>query len=155
LPLASLGTLFPAVPILLEHLWSERRHQHTIVFHYATLIVPFVIAASVQGLARVAARLGVGNGKNVSRGVALGLAVVAVAIATNVMFGPVGGRQILQRAPRNESIWPPEYDRTLTPFREQMLKRVPRDGGVVAGFEFLPRLARRAEVHSIHHVLSG
>ncbi len=36
-----------------------------------------------------------------------------------------------------------------------MLARVPRDAGVVAGFEFLPRLANRPNVHSIHHVLRG
>jgi hypothetical protein len=35
------------------------------------------------------------------------------------------------------------------------MKRVPRQGDVVAGFEFLPRFTERRGLHSLHHFLSG
>jgi hypothetical protein len=36
-----------------------------------------------------------------------------------------------------------------------MVARVPRDLGVVASFEYLPRLAARDNVHSFHHLYQG
>lgn len=148
LPLFGPLALLPALPVVLEHFWSERRHQHTIVFQYTALVTPFVMAATVAGMRRISEWRG---------RAALGLAPLALlaSIVCNVLFGPLFGMHLMQRVPRNEAIVAPEYDRSLRPYRERMLKRVPPTGGVVAGFEFLARLARRDHIESIHHVVTG
>src|SRR5206468_4177629 len=46
-------------------------------------------------------------------------------------------------------------ERTLARYRDRMLPGLPRRGAVVAGFDFLDRLASRDSVHSLHHVLAG
>jgi len=154
LPLFAPLQLVPALPVVLEHFWSERRHQHTIVFQYTALVTPFVMAAMVAGLRRICAWR---SGGATPARAPLELAPIALlaSLACSVLFGPLYGMHVLQRVPRNESIVAPEYDRTLRPYRERMMKRVPRDGGVVAGFEFLARLARRDHIESIHHVVTG
>src|SRR5258705_4801460 len=50
LPLLSPWTLAIAAPILVEHFLSWRPNQHTIVYQYTALVIPFVIAAAVLGL---------------------------------------------------------------------------------------------------------
>jgi hypothetical protein len=157
LPLAAPAMLMPAIPVLFEHLLSERRHQHTIVFQYAALTIPFFVTAGVLGFARVAGWLGITSSTIVgrTRATAVALAVVTVSLGANAMFGPLAGREIFQRAPRNESVLPGDYDVTMRPFRARMLARVPREGAVVAGFEFLAGLARHPQLHSIHHVITG
>jgi hypothetical protein len=56
---------------------------------------------------------------------------------------------------RNEQVWPDSLERTMRRYRDRMMARVPRDGEVVAGFEFLSHLATHPGLHSMHHVLSG
>jgi len=58
LPLALLSLLAPllaagALPELLLNLLSSRTAQHEITYHYASVIVPFLVAAAILGLARL------------------------------------------------------------------------------------------------------
>ncbi len=153
LPLAGLSLLrpvllLPAAPILIEHLLSSRMPQHTIVYQYTSLVTPFLVAAAVLGAARVA-------GHRAARARAVMLAALGAGLVAQVMFGPLVGVGALQGVSRPQSIVPDDGDRALQPVRERMVARIPRHGGVVAGFEFLPRLADRDDVHSIHHLLGG
>lgn len=153
LPLLAPLQLLPALPVVLEHFWSERRPQHTIVFQYTALVTPFLMSATVAGMRRLVDWRR-GAGARTPPPWIAPLALIA-SVACNVLFGPLFGMHLLQRVPRNEAIVAPEYERTLDPYRERMLARVPREGGVVAGFEFLARLARRDQIYSIHHILTG
>ncbi len=154
LPLAGLALLrpvllLPALPIVTEHLLSSRIPQHTIVFQYTALVIPFAIAATVLGAARLA------RGRPAAARTAM-LVAVGTALVAQALFGPLIGIGVLQGVARPEAIVPDAEARALRPVRERLLAQVPRDGAVVAGFEFLPRLAGRpGAVHSLHHVLSG
>ncbi|MEO5617468.1 MAG: DUF2079 domain-containing protein [Candidatus Eisenbacteria bacterium] len=147
--------LLPALPVFAEHLLAVRTHQHTIVFQYAALTFPFVVVATVLGL-RTAVKGLAGIAGSASRAArVLGVTLVALAAATQVLFGPIVGRNIWQKSARNEAITPDAFERTLKPYRDAMVARLPMEGAVIAGFEFLSHLATRREVHSIHHVLGG
>ena len=157
LPLASPATLAVALPVLLEHFLSSRPSQHSIVFHYTALVVPFVSAAAVMGLANLV-RLSQGRGRARGRS-ALAPALLALAltgaVASQVFCGPFSPAVKLQGIGMPEPLQPDDYDRTLEPFRDRMMGRVPRRGDVVAGFEFLPRFTDRSGLHALHHFLGG
>lgn len=148
LPLLSPPTLLIAAPIVLELLLSRGHAQHTIFYQYTALVTPFFMAAAVMGL-RTLARLGVGRQRV---GLVLALALFTT-LASNFMFGPLAVART--DAERPQRIWPSSMDRTLRPYRDRMLARLPARGAVVAGFEFQARLAHRDSLHSLHHVLSG
>ena len=155
LSLLSPLTLLTALPIGIEHFLSSRYQQHTIVFQYAALLVPSVAVAAVIGLRRLAGWGVRAPALPAGREHALTGAALACSIASNLMFGPLLGHGVLMRVSAPEAIRPSGYDRALAPWRDRLVRMVPRQGGVVAGFEMLPRFADRAEVHSLHHVLLG
>jgi len=139
--------LLPSLPILAEHLLSERIHQHAIAFQYTALILPWISVASVIGLGALTRR---------ARGRAWpGVAALLIALACQWMFGPVIGHRLLQSQPRNEAIWPDGEERAMKPIRDAMVARLPRAGALVAGNEFLPGLALRPDVHAARHVVTG
>lgn len=150
LPLAFLPLLAPsawlvALPILAEHLLSRRIQQHTIVFQYTALVLPVLAWAAILGLRRLR--------DDTARAAAFG--AVAAALVAQIAFGPIVGRNVFQTSRATERVFPNAQDRVLAKARDAMLARVPAEGAVVASFEFLPRLARRHDVHSLHHVLRG
>ncbi len=147
--------LLPALPVWAEHLLSERIHQHKIVFQYAALSLPFVAVAAVHGAKPALRALEPAAGSPARAATALAALLVVVAMATQVLFGPVVGRGIWQSAARPEANAPDAFERTMKPYRDRMVARLPKEGAVVAGFEFLPRLATRRDVHSMHHVVRG
>jgi len=147
--------LLPALPVFAEHLLSVRSHQHTIVFQYAALSLPFVVVAAVAGSRAAVRALATPAGSAARAAGALAVALVAVAVTTQVLFGPVAGRRVWQARAIPEANSPDPFERTMKPYRDAMMARVPADGAVVAGFEFLARLATRRDIHSLHHVVRG
>jgi uncharacterized membrane protein len=145
-PLAAPGALAIALPVVAEHMLSSRTQQHSILYQYTTLVIPFTIAATVIGA------------RHLSRWIAprtlIGLALL-VSLATNVMFGPLLGQGVFQaRRPFQRNV-PNAEDRDRVRRARPMLDRVPKHGGVVAGFGLLPALSGRDSVHALHHVVSG
>ena len=135
---------------MLEHFLSSRGTEHTIVYHYTALVMPFAMAAAVVGLGSLARRA---RGRTFLP-VALAVALVA-SVASNALFGPVLGTGQLQGYNRPEPLRQETYDRDLEPWRDRFLRRVPRTGGVVTSFELLSRFTDREGLHSLHHLLAG
>jgi uncharacterized membrane protein len=157
LPVLSPLVLAPALPILAEHMLSARTPQHAIAHQYAALILPFVAVAAVAGLDRLSrwgTRRSDPRRATVPLQVAAGLMVLA-ALGSQLAFGPLASPAGLRALSPNESVLPRPDDRALRSHRERLLARMPPAGPVVAGFEFLSRLSRRNDVHSLHHVLTG
>jgi hypothetical protein len=71
------------------------------------------------------------------------------------MFGPLTGHGRLQLVGAEESIAPAGRDRALTRYRDAMMAQVGGRDSVMAGFEFLPRLAARRHTRSFHNVVGG
>lgn len=150
LPLLSPSTLLIALPVVFEHMLSARPAQHAIVFQYAALVVPFMVAAAAIGLGnvlRTARRAGPHPAA---------LAVILVAtLAGQALFGPLTSLRVAQDMPRPQPIAPSQDARAMQPHRARMLAQVAGGAGVVAGFGDLPALAGRANAHSAHHVVRG
>ncbi|MBI1797859.1 MAG: DUF2079 domain-containing protein [Candidatus Eisenbacteria bacterium] len=148
LPLLAPATLAIALPTLATHMLSWRSPQHTIYYQYTALIAPFTVAAAVLGLARLR-RWTAGRGARLAAA-----ALLAASLASQWMFGALGGHGVLQLVGAEEAIAPGGFDRATTRYRDAMLATLGRRDQVVAGFEFLLRLADR-DVRSFHNVVDG
>jgi len=167
LPLASPLTLAIAVPTLASHFLSWRPAQHTIYYHFTAMVTPFVVAAAVLGMRNLLRRRPPGRSEDPGRGEAwvsrgppwlghaLMAAILAASLLSNWMFGPLIGHRRWQRVVAEEAVTPSGKERALRRYRDSMIAAVgPRDS-VLAGFEFLTRLASRRHTRSFHNVVGG
>ncbi|MBI1795506.1 MAG: DUF2079 domain-containing protein [Candidatus Eisenbacteria bacterium] len=164
LPLLAPATFAVALPVLAEHFLSFRIQQHGLIYQYTALVTPVFAAAAVGGLATLirlvtgqppseeALRPG-GRARRLAFGVVT--AALVVSLAANLLYGVLLAQGWVPVQGPPERNVPDLHDRTLRPHRDRMIAAIPREGGVVAGFEFLARLARRPVVHSLHHVYAG
>lgn len=163
LPLLSPGTLLMALPVLAEHFLSSRPQQHWLLFQYTALVTPVFVIAAVQGLAnllRMVARTPApvairAMGPARSLAIVLSGTALAASLFCNLLYGPLLRTGWVPVPPLPQPSWPTDQDRVQRPFRDRMVARIPREGGVVAAFEFLARLASRPDVHSLHHLYTG
>ena len=101
LPLAAPGALAIAAPIVAEHLLSSRTQQHSILYQYSALVIPFTIAATVLGV------------RHLSRWIApRTLCRLAARVARlELMFGPVLGHGMFQVHHALQRNFPNDEDR--------------------------------------------
>jgi uncharacterized membrane protein len=151
LPLVAPEVLALALPVAFEHMLSWRTQQHTILYQYTALVIPFVVCAAVLGLRRVARGTG-GKPGATSR---IALAALACALVSQAMFGPLWSAGVLQAARPLQRNGPGPEDRAHAAAARLLLARVPEQGAVVAGPGLLAPLATRPVVHSLHHVVTG
>ena len=166
LPLASPLTLAIVLPTLGTHFLSWRAPQHTIYYQYTAGVTPFIVAAAVIGLRNVLRRRTGATVRPAERAAAdppgarpaahvLMFAMLAASLVANWMFGPLTGHGRLQYVGAEEAIAPTGKDRALTRLRDRMMGELGGRDSVVAGFEFLTRLAARRNVRSFHNTVDG
>lgn len=164
LPLASPLTLAIALPTIGTHFLSWRSAQHTIYYQYTALVTPFVVAAAVLGLRNLLRRGATGRKGATRAPGALGggrgarlamMAMLAASLVANWMFGPLTGHGHLQMVGAEEAIAPTGRDRAMTRQRDRMLRELGGRDSVVAGSEFLTRLATRRNVRPFHNTVGG
>ncbi|MFA5008199.1 MAG: DUF2079 domain-containing protein [Candidatus Omnitrophota bacterium] len=129
-------------PILLLHLLSVRQYEHTIYFHYAAELLPFLFISTIYGIKRF---LKLPYVNYVRQGIFLSL-ILIVAIASNIILGPQVSL-IRSSSHFKKDIW--DYQ------KDKFLDAVPADAGIVATFEFLPKLSQRRNLYSFHNVSMG
>jgi uncharacterized membrane protein len=164
LPLLSPVTLAVALPVLAEHFLSSRPQQHWMHYQYTALVTPVLVVAAVRGLGNLvrwvargrsaAAAIAQSGGARWVAVAAAGAALVA-SLVCNLLYGPLLRQGWVPVPPLPQRNWPSAHDRMRRVVRDRMVVRAPREGGVVAGFEFLARLASRRNVHSLHHLYVG
>jgi uncharacterized membrane protein len=166
-PLASPLTLAIVLPTLASHFLSWRPAQHTIFYQYTAVVTPFVIAAAVLGMRNLLGRRerGAKEASDAGRARAwrgppwlphaLMTAMLAACLISNWMFGPLLGHHRWQLVGAEESITPSGKDRALTRYRDAMMAELAGRDSVLAGFEFLTRLAARRHTRSFHNVVGG
>jgi uncharacterized membrane protein len=167
MPLASPLTLVIAFPTLASHFLSWRPAQHTIYYQYTATVTPFAVAAAVIGLRnllrrrdRALAELPLPGAAPPWRGPgwlphAVVLAMLAASLYSNWMFGPLWGHGRWQIVGAEEAVRPSGKDRALTRYRDAMMSALGGRDSVVAGFEFLTRLASRHHTRSFHNTVGG
>jgi len=122
-----------------------------------------MVVAAVRGLGTLVGRVGRAPAAAAmrrpgrARAVALGLAGTALlaSVLCNLLYGPLLRQNWIAVPGLPEPNAPSAYDVTRRAFRDRMVRRIPAQGGVVAAFEFLARLASRRDVHSLHHIYTG
>lgn len=142
IPFFSPSVLFLSAPLFLQHLLSSRANETKIFFHYSAELIPFVFLAFVFGLKRLLSwRL-----LRVRRDI-LAIFLIFMAVIANLGIGPhfvMPGRM--------RGSW---KKNALDEAKADFLKLIPPDEGVVATFEFLPRLSHRRDLYSFHHIYDG
>jgi len=132
--------LLIGLPVFLQSLLSRVSTSHTIYFQYVATITPFIFMGALFGVQRL---LRWCDGiRWVPR--ALGVGLVVAAGITQVLWGPwVAGPAPLGRSGQLARD-------ALDDHRAALIARIPSEAGVIATFQFLPALSRRAHLFGFH-----
>lgn len=134
LPLLSPQILFLSFPLLFQQLLSSAHQQHTIFYNYYFSIAPFIFIALIHSLKLI---------KEKGRAFTFLLAIVAVFMMTLLRF-LVYQDESLKRLHFHQD--------GLNPKRWEMVKTIPKDGAVLASFDFLAALSTRHELYAFHKI---
>jgi len=155
LPFAGPAALVPAFPVIAEQLLADRFENHLFVFQYATLALPFVALAAVEGVGALARRAGGGRPQGAAaRAVPIAVLALLATLVSQWTFGPFGHAPLAQERPTQRT-FPDAHDRAFAPHRATLVAQLAGRDTVIVGFPFLPRVSDRRVVHAAHHVLGG
>jgi uncharacterized membrane protein len=128
LPLLAPGLLLVSIGPLLSNTLSTFGYQHSIRYHYSTLIIPVLIAAAVVAIARF-------RSKRIRA--ALTTLVTVTALATGYLWGPLGRSDHPIADPgsaRSEAI-------------RDAMDVIPSGASVSAVFNLVPHLSHRVHIY--------
>lgn len=147
MPLCFFSILSPQIliilPVLMQHLLSKRLLEQTIYGHYTAEMIPIIFISAIYGIKRFFKIPYIK--RNLRQGIFISIILVS-AIISNICLGP-HIRLIVEHKQFRRDIW--DYQ------KQYFINMVPNDAGVVATFEFLPRLCHRKNLYSFHQVVSG
>lgn len=133
--------LLPALPVIAQRLLSCRGTETTILFHYQAELIPFIFVAAIHGL-RNLGKLKSDRWQRIAMMCIAALAILALDLANipSTIASTV-------RTSRENSV--------LNQARRELLKDIPRTASAAVTFRYLPHLANRENLHSIHHIYTG
>ena len=126
----------------MQNLLSAVNIHTSIYYHYTALLIPFIFYSTINGLSRLLKYRFIYNKQK-----ALKISIFTVVIVSGVyLAGP--------------QFYLLEY---LSLYRvdeaamqkDRLVKMVPNDASVIATFQFLPKLASRQEIYSMHFISRG
>ena len=130
------------IPTLLQHLLSLRRSEHVIYFHYAAEMIPLIFFAFIYGVKRSWTL----NILKASRQLRFFIIVFLTFVAANALL------------PHQVEILSLIKNLCSIPFdfeKQKFILKIPKNSGIVATFDFLPKLSQRSKLYSFHHVVQG
>lgn len=136
LPFLSPHILFLGLPVFLQNFFSSVDAMHSIRFHYAATMMPFIFLAVMTTLGELKEL------KNRFRSIFYRL--ILILLATYSFQGGVYLPQIKGRMVE----WPDRLD----PIRWQMVNTISKEASVVATFEFLDKLSSRRDIYPFYNV---
>ncbi len=135
LPLFRPRWLLIGAPLLAQHLLSYRFSEWSLGAHYPAPFLPLFWIAAAEALRRL------------HRQTPVAAAVLAACALAHLRFGEA--RQVAAQIPSLGAILEERE------WKAQMIADIPDDAAVVAGLGFLPHLAKRERLTSLHHILKG
>ncbi|MBI3602459.1 MAG: DUF2079 domain-containing protein [Candidatus Omnitrophica bacterium] len=140
-PLLSPLTLLPSLPLLAQHLLSQRGSEITLYYHYTAELISPLFLAFIGGIARA---------RNIvffkSREWFLTGILLLMALISNIILGP-------------HFAFFKQYKTLIPDYRDaqkvMLINKIPQDASAVSTFEFLSHLSHRTDLYSFHHVYSG
>ncbi|MBF0531748.1 MAG: DUF2079 domain-containing protein [Candidatus Omnitrophica bacterium] len=130
--------LFLGLPIFLQHLLSGEPRMRSIFYHYAATSGVYIFCAAVYGLAAIRPRV-----QDWFYRLIIGLILLMSFLNASLWFHSD------RFAARTR--WEDHFD----PVRWQLVKKIPRDAGVTASFDFLAELSLRKNLYSFHTIWMG
>ena len=135
IPFAWLPVLAPRVLLiglapLASNVVSNFYYQHRIGFHYSTLVLPVLVAATIYGVARFRSFAG--------RRIAIGL-IVATSLACAYLWGPtpLGRHEAVIASPSGPSV----------PHLKRAIAMIPDDAVVSSFYGYVPHVDHRKEIY--------
>ena len=142
IPLLALVKLLPVFPFFFQHLLSARPSDLSMNYHYTAEIIPFVFFSLVYGISRLLKIKFIREHVFVLKSV-----LMAFILFSSLLYGP-----LIKESLRLNS----DYRKDYSDFaKKEFIAKVPRAAAVVATFEFLPALANRKSLYSLHHPYMG
>jgi uncharacterized membrane protein len=135
LPLFRPRWLLIAAPLLAQHLLSWRYSEWSIGAHYPAPFLPLFWIAAAEAIRRLRAQT------------CVAAAVLIACALAHFRFGEA--RSIAAELPALSAILEERE------WKAQMIADIPADASVTAGLGFLPHLATRERLVSLHHILKG
>jgi uncharacterized membrane protein len=135
LPLLRPRWLVIAAPVLLQHLLSWRSSEWQVWFHYGAPLVALFWMATAEAVAKRA---------DIKPLAAL---VVAACFTAQLWIGPL--KTTAASIPETADAFDAAKNKS------EMLAHVPHEASALASLAFLPHLAKRETLFSLHHVLKG
>ncbi len=147
LPTGFLGLLSPAalliiVPIFMQNLLSSGATHSSIHYQYVALLIPFIFYSVVHAFKKLLSY------KTIIRyQVVLLVGFLLVSVGSGIYLG----------APQLHLVkYLKAYQiNDLVKQKERLLRMIPEEASVISTFQFLPKLANRHELYSMHLVSSG
>lgn len=140
LPLLRPQWFVVAAPLLAQHLLSWRASEWSIHYHYAAPLIPVFWIATAEAIA----------GRPFNRIPMKRCAPPAVAVAClagTLWLGPL--RQAIIQLANTDAAW------ERAGIASALLNGIPPDASVTAPMPYLSHLAKRRDLHSLHHVIKG
>lgn len=142
LGLLSPSALLPAIPIIMQNLLSSAPTHPSIYFQYVVLLIPFVFLSVIQAFDKLLRNKFV---------------IEHQAGLLSCFMGCVVFSGIYLQAPQFNFARHVSWYQTGDYSREKegLVEAIPKDSSVIATFQFLPKLANRRDLHSVHLVSMG
>ncbi|MFA5287049.1 MAG: DUF2079 domain-containing protein [Candidatus Omnitrophota bacterium] len=142
IPFMALIKLFPAAPFFLQHLLSARPYDLNMSYHYLAEIIPFVFFSAIYGINKLIKMRFFNRHIPVFKSI-----LISFILFNAVYYGPY-----VKESFRINGDFRKDY---LDLYKERFIDKIPHSANVVATFEFLPRLANRKKLYSLHHSYKG
>lgn len=146
-PVGFLGLLSPAVllitiPIFMQNLLSAAPTHAAIYFQYVALLIPFIFASVINALGKLLNYKTIHNRQRI-----LLVGFLIFAIISSIYSG--GPQLYLSRYIKTYRI------DDLAKEKDKLVKMIPKNTSVISTFQFLPKLANRHGLYSMHFVSTG
>ena len=134
-------SLLPALLVAVQRLLSIRASEAAIVYHYQAEFIPFVFFAAIYGMKRLTS---------------LRYRIAKPTLCVALVIFPLAGVLTTGVLPTlSQAISSPWNKSFLRARKNAVMRNLPDNAPVLATFDFLPRLANRKSLYSLHHVYSG
>jgi uncharacterized membrane protein len=134
IPLLGLKTLLIALPLFLQAILANIKSMHTIFFHYAATLTPFLFLATLEVITWIYRKL------NKTAAFVI-VSLIFISLLFNMKWH---SDHFFERI----SQWEDGADLT----RQSLMEQIPSDAGVIGTFEFLSHLADRDHVYPLRNV---
>lgn len=131
------AAMLVSAPIFLQNLLTTTSSMHTIYYHYAATIVPFVAVAAMHGFAYLRKKI-----SKLLYNILLFLTAIFTIIHLAHFYPSIEARV---------KFWEDSRDG----IRQDIVNKIPKNAGVIAPFDFLTHLTERKYLYPLYNIWKG